>query len=290
MPVATLPVSVDDPIARVEHFMAELLADTSMSGSPVARAVRHHLEAGGRRLRARLAWSCARALAIEPDDTVALAAACELLHNASLVHDDLQDRDAVRRDRPAVWRAFGDDVALLGGDLLLSAAHGALARIATAPDLGALLHLVHERTAEAISGQAADLARTAKDLAGYEAVVAGESGALLSLPLELPMALARLDRHRPTARRAADAFALGYQIADDLDDVDSDGRGGANLVALLAPTHGRMGAERRAVERATEALVDAIELAETLPRGTGTVLAAHAGRLLDTRFARRSSR
>ena len=92
------------------HAMSSGLADNPHHTS-VEAAIGHHLRAGGGRFRAKLALSVSSALNLQADDSEYLAAACELLHNASLIHDDIQDGDPLRRGRETVWSLFGADVA-----------------------------------------------------------------------------------------------------------------------------------------------------------------------------------
>ncbi len=169
----------------VERRMAALTEQygPKVTGQPsaAAQAATYHFAAGGRRLRARLAIHAALALGLDPADGVALATAAELLHNASLIHDDLQDRSSSRRGTDTVWAAFGDDVAICAGDLLLSAAYSALSQISDRSKLPALIARVHERTSTAIGGQCADLSAGARlhgDIAGFETIAVAKSGAL----------------------------------------------------------------------------------------------------------------
>src|SRR5215211_7540453 len=92
-------------LAEVETLM-DRLADEA-GGEPAGAMVRRHLATGGKRIRARLALAAMEALDEPREAGVAWAAACELLHNATLVHDDLQDGDRVRRGRPTVWALHG---------------------------------------------------------------------------------------------------------------------------------------------------------------------------------------
>jgi octaprenyl-diphosphate synthase len=77
---------------------------------------------GGKRIRPRLVYECSRALGRSPDDAVILAAVAELIHTASLCHDDVIDGAAVRRGRPSLRAVAGDRTAVLMGDLIFSAA------------------------------------------------------------------------------------------------------------------------------------------------------------------------
>src|SRR5690349_12844089 len=78
-----------------------------------------HLETGGKRLRARLALAATAALGADSRGAIGWAAACEMLHNATLIHDDLQDGDRVRRGKPTAWVRYGQNQAINGGDLML---------------------------------------------------------------------------------------------------------------------------------------------------------------------------
>ena len=93
----------------VERLMADAIESGDVAdrqGMNIAKiAALHHLNAGGQRIRSRLAVDSAHCLGLTARDGIALAATAELLHNASLIHDDLQDRDKVRRDCATVWVA-----------------------------------------------------------------------------------------------------------------------------------------------------------------------------------------
>lgn len=235
-------------------------------------------------MRARIALSASAALGLPQEDAIACAACSELLHNASLIHDDLQDGDEVRRDRPAVWAAFGRDVAVCVGDAMVSAAYAALGQVRDVAVLPALLRVVHAAVARTVRGQCADLA--ARDapvdaLVDYDTVAAGKSGPLLALPLQLPLTLAGA----PIAARAADMavrhFAIGYQMADDLEDRERDARstdGGASLNAIAVAAVESPGQDPVSIVAARAAfhLSTAMRLADDLPGGCGALLVEEA--------------
>ena len=189
------------------------------------QAATYHLASGGQRIRARIATHACSALALSAGDTVSIAATAELAHNASLVHDDLQDRDKTRHGIDSVWVAFGDGVAICAGDLLLSAAYCAVAGVSRTHLLPTLISLVHSRVSDATIGQCTDLKKEQEQgstLEVYEHFSALKSGALLSLPIELALAAAGLSQALPAARKVANSFAIGYQIFDDLNDAKKD--------------------------------------------------------------------
>ena len=121
-----------DPMQRIEQALSAALTGTELPGGPprLAAAVRHAVIPGGARVRPRLC--VAVALACGDDDpalTDATAAALELLHCASLVHDDLPcfDDSPLRRGVPSVHSAFGERLAVLAGDALIVLAFQLLA-------------------------------------------------------------------------------------------------------------------------------------------------------------------
>ena len=117
--------------SRVDVYLEGL----TLSGGPgtdrLADAMRYSLLAGGKRIRPVLALATAEALGHDPDAVLPLAAALEMIHTYSLIHDDLpaMDDDDLRRGKPTCHKAFGEDVAILAGDgLFAEALHLALAR------------------------------------------------------------------------------------------------------------------------------------------------------------------
>ncbi len=266
---------------QLEHKMLELVGahalpagQASISGA--AQAAAYHLASGGQRVRARLALSAGLALGLCKPSALCLAAAAELLHNASLVHDDLQDRDALRHGQQAVWVKCGASVAICAGDLMLSAAYAALCGIEELHTLPALLAVVHERVASAIAGQCADLGQATSavdNVAAYKRIALAKSGALLSLPLELALLASGHGVWAKQAREAAEAFSVGYQVVDDLADVQRDGESGAlNIVIVLQ--HAGFGdqAPAQACQFGLEHLSLAIALANQLPLESGALL------------------
>lgn len=266
-------------LGQVEQLMLDLvLQGTGDAG----KAAAHHLGAGGARVRARLALHAGRALGRPENESIAIAAACELLHNASLVHDDLQDRDEERRGQVAVWRRYGDAVAICVGDLLLSAAYGALGAVGA--NAAGLSVRMHRRIGEVIHGQCADLALQGgvkTTLENYERVASAKSAPLLVLPLELALALAGRDDAVGAATAAGSLFAIGYQIADDLEDAGQDAmHQELNIVSVLAAS-GEAEPHQRARELAIRRFRQAQSAAATLPSGSGELLAAQASQRVD---------
>ena len=185
----------------------------------LAQAAQHHLSKPGKRTRSKLLF------AATPNPTysealVHAAAAVELIHEASIVHDDIQDQTERRRGVPTVWREFGADAALLLGDHLVAAAFRA---VAEAPELGLargpMIVALSESVSRAASGQHLQLTNAAAGAyeAFYTEVATHKTGALIALPLQFAALLNGSDcTTLDSARRCGEQLGLAYQILDDL--------------------------------------------------------------------------
>ena len=276
--LASQNISTGHPtdISEVDSLMAVLLS--GHSGSACAAAL-EHLSRPGKQVRARLALHSARSLGLDLRSAVAIAAASELIHNASLVHDDIQDGSDLRRGISTLWARHGRDVAICAGDLMISAAYAALAQVG-GPHVPHAVARMHARISQVIHGQVSDLAArdsSATTFFQYRTIAVDKSAPLLGLPVELSLILAgRLDC-LVQAERAADAFALAYQMADDLEDVESDmASGSLNAVAIVAremPIERARLLVRRLVNRTFR---QASRLAGSLPSDSGALMAGMA--------------
>jgi geranylgeranyl diphosphate synthase type II len=118
---ATYPESLRED---VERYLEQLHFSEESLTAGLEEAMRYSLLGGGKRIRPVLALATARAIGMEPDEAMPLAAALELIHTYSLIHDDLpaMDDDALRRGQPTCHVKFGEDVAILAGDGLYAEA------------------------------------------------------------------------------------------------------------------------------------------------------------------------
>ena len=132
---ATYPESLRE---EVERYLEQLHFSEESLTAGLEEAMRYSLLGGGKRIRPVLALATARAIGMEPDEAMPLAAALELIHTYSLIHDDLpaMDDDALRRGQPTCHVKFGEDVAILAGDgLYAEAFRHLLTHQRTAPEL-----------------------------------------------------------------------------------------------------------------------------------------------------------
>ena len=100
-------------------LIEEIVVEGAPAGSSLPEMTSYHMSTGGKRLRALLPLAVAESLGRPARDLVPFGAACELLHNATLVHDDLQDGDTIRRDQPTIWVKYGEARAINLGDAML---------------------------------------------------------------------------------------------------------------------------------------------------------------------------
>jgi len=217
-------------------------------------AVRYALQSGGKRIRPVLCLAVAEAAGGEVEEALPAAAAVELVHTFSLVHDDLPalDDDSERRGRPSAHVAFGEGVALLAGDALL----GEALRLALTYDDPAIARELVDATLGMIGGQHRDITGDDSDLAEVERL---KTGSLFSAAVGLGVRAARVSEADQALWRAfGDELGLLFQVVDDL--IDEDGfaaRLGAEGARQLADD-----AAGRARERLEQLSADTIVLRE----------------------------
>ena len=218
----------DAGLTAVEAAMRRAVAGTESAAGHIAV---EHLATGGKRLRARLALAAVDALGGARDAGVGWAAACELLHNATLIHDDLQDGDQQRRGHPTVWARHGAAQAINVGDLMLVLPYAVLAEVAVSDIVRwRLCYALSTRTAAVVRGQADEQELLAKDhvsWADYEQSVIGKTSALFELPVLGAALIAGYEQDQATAL-ATPFRHLGvlFQMQDDVLDLYGDkGRG-----------------------------------------------------------------
>lgn len=175
----------------------------------------------GKRLRPAGLLAAAEACGGTRERAMPAACAIEMLHAYTLVHDDLpaMDDDDERRGRPTVHVAFGEAIAILAGDGLLTAAFGALAELG--PQAAAAVAVLARRTGarELLGGQAIDLTAPPRDFAAIEHLHAGKTGALFAAAAELGAIAAGADAGTCEALgRYGMAIGIAFQHADDRDD------------------------------------------------------------------------
>jgi geranylgeranyl diphosphate synthase type I len=177
------PVTAAGTLARAGDLVAPALdAAVARLGDELREPVQHHLAGGGKRVRAALALLSAAAAGGEETDGLPGAVAIELIHNYSLIHDDIIDGDRERRHRPSVWAAYGIGRAIVAGDALATLATQVLLEVPGPGGVAAAAALAGA-TQAMIEGQSVDMAFETRSAIAPEECLAmeqGKTGALLS--------------------------------------------------------------------------------------------------------------
>lgn len=211
----------------VERYLADLrFPSVAPQTAGLEEAMRYSLLAGGKRIRPVLALATARAIGRDPVGVLPLAAAIELIHTYSLIHDDLpaMDDDDLRRGRPTCHVKFGEDVAILAGDGLYAEAFGhLLGEQAGEPAL--VLAAARELAAATgvdgmVGGQYLDVAGVGDTPEELRRLHALKTGRLIGASVVCVLLLAGMDDAATVAwRRFAAELGVLFQIVDDILDV-----------------------------------------------------------------------
>ena len=217
---------------QTEDFLDEYLNTTGCVGQEkIVEAMRYSALAGGKRLRPALTMEFCRISCGDAERALPFAAALEMIHTYSLIHDDLpcMDDDDLRRGKPTNHKVFGEAMAVLAGDALLTQAFEiATKKTNLSPAL--VLRAVNDLAREAgvlgmIGGQVLDLDGEGK-LLDYDALVrlqARKTGALMRTAAHMGCILGEASQKQfDAADRYASALGLAFQIQDDILDIEGD--------------------------------------------------------------------
>jgi len=269
-----LGAAMDAAAKGVEATLEGLLPKPHGLHGRIHEAMRYATFAGGKRLRPFLVLQCAGLFDVTGTPALRTAAAIEVLHTYSLVHDDLpcMDDDDLRRGRPTTHKAFDEATAVLAGDALLTVAFEILAGAQTHPSAEVRCQLV-ARLAEAagcngmIGGQMIDMVASGSHFGAEEVIELQrlKTGQLFEFSCEAGAILAEAGpEHQGRLRRYARDMGLIFQITDDLLDVTSTAEktgkavgkdrehGKATLVSIYGVEGARAEAEKIAARAAAE--------------------------------------
>jgi farnesyl diphosphate synthase len=229
--VQNLEAALAEAALAVNQMLNLLLPPVEGPEHRVVDAMRYAVMGGGKRIRPFLVIQGAKLFNVSEDSARRVAAAIEMLHSYSLVHDDLpaMDNADLRRGRPSVHRQFDEATAILAGDGLLTMAFEVVSDPATHsdPQVRANLALALAKAAGVagmVGGQMIDLAaqNMTLDIGGISRLQRMKTGALFTFSCEAGAILARASEPAHQAlRNYAHDFGLAFQIADDLLDVVS---------------------------------------------------------------------
>lgn len=221
---------------RVELVEANLLVElrrTKSLDEKIMQAMEYSLMAGGKRLRPILLMAAADSINNSGEKYLQVASALEMIHTYSLIHDDLpaMDNDDYRRGKLTNHKVFGEAMAILAGDALLTLAFEVALRQKDVPS--EILFAVFEEISKAsgvagmVGGQVIDLRSEGVqiDLATLKKMHTGKTGALFKAAIRCGALLAQAPADKLDAlTRYAENFGLAFQITDDILDVEGDAK------------------------------------------------------------------
>lgn len=215
----------DDLRRLVEDHLGRLAYSRREETTGLEQAMRYSLLAGGKRIRPVLCLATGRAVGIEPRELLDIAAALELIHTYSLIHDDLpaMDDDELRRGRPTSHVAHGEDVAILAGDALFAEAVRLACEQTGRPER--ILAAVREITGATgvdgmVGGQYLDVIGGQQDPEALRRLHSLKTGRLIAASVGAALAIGGLaPEQQAPYRRFATELGLLFQIVDDILDV-----------------------------------------------------------------------
>ena len=226
----TLEAYITAQQQRIDGALARWVPPETENPATIHRAMRYSLFAGGKRIRPLLAIAAADAIADAPVGIESAACALELVHTYSLIHDDLPalDNDDLRRGRPTCHKVFGDAIAILAGDALLTLAFEVLAKLDCTP-AERRIEIVRELATAAgtvggmIGGQVNDLEGEGKFPTAelLTSIHRAKTGALLRASVRIGGIYAGADAEQLASLTSfGEHIGLAFQIVDDVLDVE----------------------------------------------------------------------
>ena len=219
-----------EQVQTVDRALNEWVPAETVDPSSIHRAMRYSLFAGGKRIRPILAIAAAEAVTSSAKGVVNAASTLELVHTYSLIHDDLPalDNDDLRRGRPTCHKVFGDALAILAGDALLTLAFEVLSRL-PGVEANRKIRLVEELSRAAgtvggmIGGQVNDIEgeRKRPTAALLDSIHRAKTGALLRASVRMGAIYAGADEFEIAALSSyGEHIGLAFQIIDDVLDIE----------------------------------------------------------------------
>lgn len=228
-----LKAYLKDKIMLVDAALEKYLPREEERPASIHKAMRYSIFAGGKRVRPVLMLAACEAVGGQINTVMPAACAMEMIHTYSLIHDDLpaMDDDDFRRGRPTNHKVFGDAIAILAGDGLLTEAFKLMSdsRFASDCDPAARLAVIHEiatcaGTYGMVGGQVVDMESEGKpdmDLPTVQYIHIHKTGALIKASVVAGALLGGADERQLAAiRRYGEAAGLAFQIADDILDIE----------------------------------------------------------------------
>jgi len=282
---------------EIDHALDRYLPKASTKPATLHKAMRYSLFAGGKRLRPILCLAAAEACHGNIANALPLACAVECIHTYSLVHDDLpsMDNDDFRRGRPTCHKVFGDGIAVLAGDALLTIAFEIVSTAKPAPryDISILLReiAVAAGSQRLIAGQVADLEAEGKRVTRDQLrfIHENKTAAMLKSSVRLGAMSANADARKLSGiTQFGERLGLAFQVIDDILDVTQTSEilgksAGKDVAAKKATYPAAIGLEKSRAEarRLTRQAHDALSV---FRGGDAEALHALANYLLEREY------
>jgi geranylgeranyl diphosphate synthase type II len=264
----------------IDRALDRYLPKANTKPATLHRAMRYSLLAGGKRLRPILCLASAEACRGRMEDALPLACALECIHTYSLVHDDLpsMDNDDFRRGRPTCHKVFGEGIAVLTGDALLTVAFEIVSRAKPSRRYGMAILLrevaVAAGSQKLIAGQVADLEAEGKSVkrSQLQFIHENKTAAMLRSSVRLGAMSANADARKLSAiTRFGQRLGLAFQIIDDILDVTQTSQ-------ILGKSAGKDVAAKKATYPAVIGLEQSRAEARRLTREARTALSMFSAR------------
>ncbi len=221
-------ISLIEPwMSRSLELLEEQLRDVATTGDPmISEAATHLIAAGGKRIRPMISFAVAHALGWSPEEIASFsdaamvqgAVAVELVHLASLYHDDVMDEASERRGVPSVNLRFGNLIAIVTGDFLLAKAAGISARLSQ--EIATLLADTLARMCEGQILEVAAAHRLDRNRDEYLDAIAGKTASLMAASARIPALIAGLpDEEIAMFTEMGESIGMVFQIRDDIMDI-----------------------------------------------------------------------
>ncbi|WP_027340051.1 polyprenyl synthetase family protein [Halonatronum saccharophilum] len=217
----------------INEALGRYLPQESLFPEKLHKSMRYSSLAGGKRIRPILTLEAAKLIGGDKEKILVAACAVELVHTYSLIHDDLpcMDDDDLRRGKPTNHKVFGEGMAVLAGDALLTYAFEMMAKVEgiSAPRVLEAIRELAEASGNRgmIGGQVADILAEGREISGedLEYIHTHKTGALLKASVRVGAILAGANKEELEAlTEYAEQIGLGFQIVDDILDIEGDAK------------------------------------------------------------------
>ena len=211
---------IDNDMRLVDEI---ILSRLNQHDRLIAEIGRHLISSGGKRIRPAVTLIAAQSCAYKGSEHLRLAAAVELLHSATLLHDDVVDESGMRRGLPTANRKFGNKASILVGDFLLSQAFQLMA----GSESTAAIRLLADTSAIIAKGEVLQLeyqGKVAITMEKYQDIIAAKTAALFSCAAELGAVVTEHDEWRKPLNEYGQAIGIAFQLLDDALDYSADYR------------------------------------------------------------------